>query len=52
MEPDVWPLTPASAAALVTRVIDDMDRTTDEERDELLNDLLRMTWGAIWAQNQ
>lgn len=52
MEPDVWPLNPVSAAALVMRVIDDIDGMTDEQRDELLGDLLSVTWGAIWAQNQ
>lgn len=52
MEPDIWPLNPVSAAALVTRVIDDVDHTAEEERDELLSDLLSVTWGAIWAQNQ
>jgi len=52
MEPDVWPLTPISAAALVARVVDDIDEMTDEQRDELLGDLLSVAWGEFWAQNQ
>jgi hypothetical protein len=52
MEPDSWPLDPITAAALVTRVIDDIDASSEEQRDELLADLLCAAWGSILAQNQ
>ncbi len=52
MEPKSWPLDPISAAALVARVIDDIDESTEEQRDELLVGLLDAAWGNLWAQNQ
>jgi len=52
MEPESWPLEPASAAVLVMRVIDDIDASDEEQRDILLSDLLCAAWGSIWAQNQ
>lgn len=52
MEPDRWPLDPGSAAALVVRVIDDIDESDDERRDALLSDLLCAAWGSVCAQNQ
>lgn len=52
MEPNDWPLDPISAAALVVRVVDDLDSSTEEQRDELLGELLYAAWGSIWAQNQ
>jgi hypothetical protein len=52
MEPDSWPLDPVSAAALVMRVINDIDACDDEQCDALLCDLLYAVWGSIWAQNQ
>jgi hypothetical protein len=52
MEPDGRPSDPVSAAALVIRVIDDIDKSDDEERDHLLSDLLCAAWGCIWAQSQ
>ena len=52
MEPKDWPLDPASAAALVGRVIDDLEASTEEERDALLCELLYAAWGNVWAQNQ
>jgi len=52
MEPQDWPSDPISAAALVMRVIDDVDESTEEERDALLSDLLCAAWGSICAQNQ
>lgn len=53
MEPDIWPLDPASAAALVIRVIEDLDSSTEEQRDTLLCELLQRTWGSsLLAQNQ
>jgi hypothetical protein len=52
MEPDIWPLDPASAAALVVRVIDDVEESSEEDRDKLLSELLCAAWGSLWAQNQ
>jgi len=52
MEPDGRPSDPVSAAALVIRVIDDIDKSDDEERDHLLSDLLCAAWGCIWARSQ
>jgi len=52
MEPNNWPLDPISAAALVVRVIDDIDASSEEQRDALLSDLLCAAWGSIRAQNQ
>jgi hypothetical protein len=52
MEPNSWPLDPVSAAALVVRVIDDIDASDDERRDDLLSDLLCAAWGCTWAQSQ
>ncbi len=51
MEPDGRPLDSISAAALVLRVIDDIDQSSEEERDELLCALLSAAWGSIGAQN-
>jgi hypothetical protein len=52
MEPDIWPLDPMVAAALVVRAIDDIDISSEEDRDALLSDLLFVAWGSLWAQNQ
>lgn len=52
MESNGWPLDPASATALVMRVIDDIDGSDDEQRDSLLTELLCAAWGRTWAQNQ
>jgi hypothetical protein len=56
MEPDNWPLDPGSdpgaADALVVRVIDDIDESTEAQRNHLLSDLLCAAWGSILAQNQ
>ena len=52
MEPDIWPLDPFSTAALVMRVIDDIDESTEDEQVALLSDLMSAAWGSIWAQNQ
>ncbi len=51
MEQDIWPLDPVTAAALVLRVIDEIDVSSDEDRDSLLSDLLCAAWGSRWAQN-
>lgn len=50
MEPN--DLDPASAAALVVRVIDAIDHSTEEERDRLLLDLLFAAWGHPPGQDQ
>jgi hypothetical protein len=52
MEPDIWPLDPIAGAALVVRAIDDIDISSEEDRDALLSDLLCAAWGSLWAQNQ
>jgi len=50
MEPNG--LDPASAAELVVRTIDDIDRSSDGERAALLLDLLCAAWGSQAGQNQ
>jgi hypothetical protein len=50
MEPN--DLDPASAAALVVRVIDAIDQSTEEQRDRLLLDLIFAAWGRPPAQDQ
>ena len=52
MEPKIWPLDPQSSAVLVTRVIDEIDESSEEQRDALLCELLYAAWGNVWAQNQ
>jgi hypothetical protein len=52
MEPKDWPLDRISAAALVRRVIEDVDCSSGEDRDDLLCELLFAAWGNDWAQNQ
>ncbi len=52
MEPSNQPLDPKTTAALVVRVIDDIDASSEEQRDNLLCDLLCAAWGSISAQNQ
>jgi hypothetical protein len=52
MEPNDWPLDSVSAVALIRRVIDDIDRGGEEQRDTLLCELLYVAWGSISAQNQ
>ncbi len=52
MKPKDWPLDPISAAALVARVIDDLDSSSEDQRDALLSELLFVAWGNLWAQNQ
>ena len=52
MEPERWPLDAASAAALVVRAVDDIDRRRQEETDVLLSDLLCAAWPSCWAQDQ
>ena len=45
-------LDPVPAAVLVIRVIEDIDHTSDEERDALLFKLLRAAWGSPGARRQ
>lgn len=51
MEPSNWP-DPTATAALVARTIDDIEESNEEERNNLLSDLLCAAWGSILAQNQ
>jgi len=43
---------PAVFASVVVRAVDDIDASTEEQRDELLCALLCAAWGSINAQNQ
>lgn len=52
MEPKDWPLDPTTTAALVVRIVDELDASTEEQRDDLLCELLYTAWGSVWAQNQ
>jgi len=52
VESEIWPLEPASAAALVVRAVDDIDRSRKGERDALLLELVRISWGSVWGRNQ
>jgi hypothetical protein len=52
MEPRDWPLDPVSAAAAVIRAVEDVDASNEDQRDELLYDLVSTAWGCIWAQDQ
>jgi len=52
MENDSTPLDAASAAALVARVVRDVDEGSDEQRDILLADLLCAAWPSCTAQDQ
>ena len=52
MGPEGWPLDAASAAALVARVIDDVDQRKEEDSAVLLSDLLCAAWPTSWAQDQ
>jgi hypothetical protein len=52
MESEGWPLDAVSAAALVSRVIDDLDQRSQEDTTILLSDLLCAAWPSCWAQDQ
>ena len=52
MEPDHQPIDPILAAALVMRAIDDIDESTEEEREALLSALLCSSWGNLNALSQ
>jgi hypothetical protein len=51
MEPN-WPLDPVAAAAVLVRIIAEIDASNEEQRDLLLSDLLCSAWGSVSAQNQ
>jgi hypothetical protein len=52
MRPEDLPLDRFSTAALVVRIVDELDASSEEQRDELLCELLCAAWGSILAQNQ
>ncbi|MGO9489671.1 MAG: hypothetical protein ACLQBB_11650 [Solirubrobacteraceae bacterium] len=52
MEPETWPLDPLSSAALVVRLVDEIDIRTEEQDVSLLCDLMCAAWGSVRAQNQ
>jgi hypothetical protein len=52
MEPNDLPLDAVSTMALVVRVIDDIDKSSEEQVDTLLCELLCAAWGSVQAQNQ
>ena len=52
MEFDAEPLDAASAAALVARVMQDLDGRDDQEGDLLLSDLLCAAWPSRRCQDQ
>jgi hypothetical protein len=52
MDPRDWPLDPVATAAIVVRVIEDVDGSDEDQRDALLYDLLSAAWGTLWALDQ
>jgi hypothetical protein len=52
MDWDRWPLDAVSAAALVARVIRDIDDSSEDDSLGLLSDLLCAAWGTRLAQDQ
>ncbi len=52
MDPRDWPLDPVAAAAVVVRVIEEVDASNDDQLDELLYQLVSTAWGSLWAQDQ
>jgi hypothetical protein len=52
MDPQSWPSDPVQTAALVLRALDDINESSDEDRDVLLEALMCAAWGSAWAQNQ
>jgi hypothetical protein len=52
MEPRERPLDSVAAAAVVVRAIDEVDASSEDERDALLYDLVSRAWGSLWAQDQ
>lgn len=53
MEPEQHqPLDPILVAAVAMRAIDDIDESTEEEREALLSALLCAAWGNFCSLNQ
>jgi hypothetical protein len=52
MEPRDWPLDPVAAAAVVVCAIEEVDNSSEDDRDALLYDLVAAAWGSLWAQDQ
>jgi hypothetical protein len=52
MERDGLPRDPIDAAALVVRVVHQIDQRSHEQSETLLCDLLCAAWGSVTAQNQ
>ena len=52
MESGNLPQDPVAVASAVARAVDDIDTSSEEERDELLGALLCAAWGSIEGQNQ
>jgi hypothetical protein len=52
MDSDHGPMDAVSAAALVARVIQDLDERREEDGAVLLSDLLCAAWPSSWAQDQ
>jgi hypothetical protein len=52
MESDPQPLDPILVAALVVRTIDDIDESTEEQRESLLSALVCAAWGNLCSSSQ
>jgi len=52
MEPDHQPLDPILLAALVMRAVDDIDQSTEEQRESLLSALMCAAWGNLCSLSQ
>jgi len=52
IDPDNGPLDPKAAAALVLRLVDDIDESSESDRDALLSALLSAAWGGAAAMSQ
>jgi hypothetical protein len=52
MESEGRPLDAVSAAALVARVVHEVDGRPEEDSAVLLSDLLCAAWPSRWAQDQ
>jgi hypothetical protein len=52
MDPRDWPLDPVATAAVVVRVIEFLDESDEDQRDELLYDMVSAAWGSLWVLDQ
>jgi len=52
MERRDWPLDAVATATAVANAIEDVDASSEDQRDELLYELVRTAWGSVWAQDQ